>query len=92
MWQYELTAVGATERSIWLCMLEFEYLPMFSNWSILNWLVISELKTVVTHLLSGGWRKAGILQGATDRNNNLLLLTPTAYRDASGHAYSYGHA
>ena len=81
MWQYELTAVGATERSIWLC-----------SWTILNWLVISELKTVVTHLLSGGWRKAGILEGATDRNNNLLVLTLIACRDASGRAYSYGHA
>jgi hypothetical protein len=59
---------------------------------MLNLLVISELKTVVTHLLSGGWRKAGTLEGATDRNNNLLVLTLTACRDASGRAYSYGHA
>jgi hypothetical protein len=30
--------------------------------------------------------------GATDRTNNLLLLTFTACRGASGRAYSYSYA
>jgi hypothetical protein len=44
------------------------------------------------HVFRDAFLKLRSTSGATDRTNNLLLLTLTACRDASGRAYSYSYA